>query len=101
MDAFRIVEADLGDPVHRVAVLEMTRVNIHDLHVIATHQRRGLGRCLLEAIEAKDRALDCAKLTLEVQEHHYPALAPYAGLGFREGQYEAEAGRVLFREKRL
>jgi hypothetical protein len=29
------------------------------------------------------------------------ALALYHRLGFRDGQYEVEAGRVLFREKRL
>ena len=161
MDAFRVVEADLGDPVHRAAVLDLTRayardpmgngrdlpdevqrvlvdrlrahpaalvilafeaarpvgiatcfagfstfsarpvINIHDLHVIATHQRRGLGRRLLEAVENKARALGCSKLTLEVQEHNRPALALYGRLGFTDGRYEPQAGRVLFREKRL
>jgi ribosomal protein S18 acetylase RimI-like enzyme len=76
-------------------------INIHDLHVAATHQRRGLGRRLLEAVEDKARALGCSKLTLEVQEHNHAALALYGRLGFRDGQYEEHAGRVLFREKRL
>jgi ribosomal protein S18 acetylase RimI-like enzyme len=161
MDSLRVVEADLGDPVHRAAVLEMTRayardpmgngrdlpddvlrvlmdrlsahpttlvflafdedrpvgiatcfagfstfsarpvINIHDLHVAVTHQRRGLGRRLLEPVEDKARALGCSKLTLEVQEHNQPALALYGRLGFTDGQYEPQAGRVLFREKRL
>ncbi len=76
-------------------------VNIHDLHVVADQQRRGIGRLLIEAVEAKARALGCSKLTLEVQEKNHPALALYHRLGFRDGQYAAEAGRVLFREKRL
>jgi ribosomal protein S18 acetylase RimI-like enzyme len=76
-------------------------INIHDLHVVATHQRRGLGRRLLEAVEDKARALGCSKVTLEVQEHNLPALALYGRLGFGDGRYEPHAGRVLFREKRL
>ena len=42
-----------------------------------------------------------SKVTLEVQEHNQPALALYGRLGFTDGQYEPQAGRVLFREKRL
>ncbi len=76
-------------------------INIHDLHVAATHQRRGLGRRLLQAVEDKARALGCSKLTLEVQEHNRAALALYGRLGFGDGRYEPQAGRVLFREKRL
>lgn len=76
-------------------------VNIHDLHVIEGRQRRGLGRRLLEAVEAKARRLDCCKLTLEVQEKNHPALALYQGFGFASGQYQPEAGGTLFREKRL
>ena len=70
VDSCRVVEADLGDPVHRAAVLEMTRAYARDP-------------------------------TLEVQEHNQPALALYGRLGFTDGQYAPQAGRVLFREKRL
>ena len=41
------------------------------------------------------------KLTLEVQENNHPALSLYARLGFEGARYEASAGGVLFREKRL
>jgi ribosomal protein S18 acetylase RimI-like enzyme len=76
-------------------------VNIHDLHVRADFQRRGIARRLLEAIETEARALGCSKLTLEVQEHNHGALALYRRLGFAGGQYEPAAGAVLFRQKTL
>ena len=161
MDTLRIDQANLDDPQHQVAVLEMTRsyardpmgngrdlsddiqkiliqrlrahpttliflafdqhqpigiatcfigfstfaarplLNIHDIHVVKAYQGRRVGRRLLEAVESKARKLDCCKLTLEVQEHNHPALALYHRCGFICGQYEEEAGGVLFHEKRL
>jgi len=157
----RIVQANLDDPRHRVAVLEMTRayardpmgngrdlseatqrelvqglnahpttlifmafdedeavgiatcfvgfstfaarrlVNIHDLYVATSYRRNGLGRRLLETVEAKARELGCCKLTLEVQEKNLIASHLYGSFGFVGGQYEPQAGTVLFREKRL
>jgi GNAT superfamily N-acetyltransferase len=76
-------------------------VNVHDLYVAGERQGQGIGRRLLEAVEARARELGCAKLTLEVQERNHRALALYERFGFRSGQYEPEAGAVLFREKRL
>jgi ribosomal protein S18 acetylase RimI-like enzyme len=156
-----IVEADLADPLHRAAVLDLTRsyardpmgnggdlpdairsrlidglrkhpttliflafdgsraigiatcfigfstfaarplVNIHDLHVVEEFRRSGVARRLLEAVEGKARQLDCCKLTLEVQEKNGVALALYKSFGFVGGEYQSEAGGVLFREKRL
>lgn len=76
-------------------------VNIHDVHVTAAYRRRGLGRALLAAVEAKARELGCCKLTLEVQENNHVARALYRSLGFGGGQYEEAAGAVLFRQKKL
>jgi len=76
-------------------------VNIHDLHVTNGYRRRGVARLLLEAVEKKARELGCCKLTLEVQENNHAALALYRNVGFVDGQYEPEAGTVLFREKKL
>lgn len=76
-------------------------LNLHDLHVTAGHRRRGLGRALLAAVEAKARALGCCKLTLEVQENNRVARALYESFGFASGQYEEAAGTVLFRQKTL
>jgi len=75
-------------------------INIHDLYVIQAYRGRGIGRQLLEAVEKKARELDCCKLTLEVQENN-PALALYHRFGFTGGQYQEEAGGVLFRVKQL
>ena len=76
-------------------------VNIHDLHVVADHRRRGVGRSLLEAVERRAREIGCCKLTLEVQENNHDALELYRGFGFEGGQYEPAAGAVLFRQKKL
>jgi GNAT superfamily N-acetyltransferase len=75
-------------------------LNIHDLYVVPLYRGRGVGRLLLAAVEEKARALNCCKLTLEVQEHN-PALALYHHFGFTGGQYQEEAGGVLFRVKHL
>jgi ribosomal protein S18 acetylase RimI-like enzyme len=40
-------------------------------------------------------------LNKAVQEHNQPARALYGRLGFTDGRYEPQAGRVLFREKGL
>jgi len=76
-------------------------INIHDLHVVKEYRRRGVARLLLEAVETEARGLGCCKLTLEVQENNHPARALYGSFGFVGGEYEPEAGTVLFREKRL
>ena len=76
-------------------------VNIHDLHVAKDHQRKGIARRLLDAVEAEARRLGCCKLTLEVQENNRTALALYGSLGFVGRRYEPEAGAVLLREKKL
>jgi ribosomal protein S18 acetylase RimI-like enzyme len=76
-------------------------VNIHDLHVRPEHQGRGIARRLLDAVEAEARAMECCKLTLEVQENNHGARALYERVGFSGGQYEPAAGTVLFRQKTL
>jgi ribosomal protein S18 acetylase RimI-like enzyme len=76
-------------------------INIHDLHVAKDHRRRGIARVLLHAVEAEAQRRGCCKLTLEVQENNRAARALYARCGFADGQYEPEAGTVLFRQKTL
>ncbi len=76
-------------------------INIHDLGVVPTHRGRGLGRLLLDAVEAKARALGCCKLTLEVLENNHRARGVYAAAGFAQMQYQEAAGGALFLAKPL
>lgn len=76
-------------------------INIHDLHVLPSHQGRGIGKALLAAVEAKAREMGCCKLSLEVQEHNHRARQTYASAGFGATRYQPDAGSVFFLSKRL
>ncbi len=76
-------------------------LNIHDLYVVGDYRRRGVGRMLLERVEARARTLGCCKLTLETQANNGPALRLYERFGFASGEYRPAAGTVLFRQKAL
>lgn len=76
-------------------------INIHDLAVAYDYRHQGVGRMLLEQVEAKGRAMGCAKLTLEVNAENLPARRLYTGLGFGDGKSEGALGRVWFLQKRL
>jgi len=76
-------------------------INIHDFYVVEAMRRQGVGKALLVAIEEKATALNCCKLTLEVEEHNQRALSLYHRFGFDSGQYDSAAGTVLFRQKKL
>lgn len=76
-------------------------INIHDLAVLPSHRGRGISRQLLQAIEARARALDCCKLTLETQENNHRARGIYAAAGFIQSTYQPEAGGALFLAKNL
>ncbi|MGE3536509.1 MAG: GNAT family N-acetyltransferase [Candidatus Tectimicrobiota bacterium] len=76
-------------------------LNIHDLAVLASHRRRGVGRLLLEHVAQAARALGCCKLTLEVREDNTPAQRLYHEVGFDTTAAYGGAVRVWFLEKRL
>jgi ribosomal protein S18 acetylase RimI-like enzyme len=76
-------------------------VNVHDLAVVPSVRGLGIGRRLLEAVEAKAADLGCCKVTLEVLEGNASARALYERLGFRQVRYADGAGGALFYAKPL
>jgi ribosomal protein S18 acetylase RimI-like enzyme len=76
-------------------------MNIHDLAVIPTYRRQGVGRLLLEQVAAKGQALGCCKLTLEVRADNLSAQRLYENVGFDNAASYGGTVRVLFLEKRL
>jgi GNAT superfamily N-acetyltransferase len=74
-------------------------INIHDLYVVPAMRGRGVGRLLLEHVEAVARDLHCCKLTLEVQENNLRAQQVYRSYGFSQATLAEEAGGALFLTK--
>jgi ribosomal protein S18 acetylase RimI-like enzyme len=76
-------------------------INIHDLAIMPAYRQQGVGRLLLERVEAKGRELGCCKLTLEVRADNHPAQRLYQHVGFQHMEYGDEAMRVWFLQKWL
>jgi ribosomal protein S18 acetylase RimI-like enzyme len=76
-------------------------INIHDFVVLPTSRGKGIGRRLLEGVEAKARELGCCKLTLEVMDKNDQAVRMYQAAGFERYALQAEAGAAIFMSKPL
>jgi ribosomal protein S18 acetylase RimI-like enzyme len=76
-------------------------INIHDLAVIPDSRGRGIGRLLLDRVEAKGRELECCKLTLEVREDNHRAQRLYQRFGFGDTPSKLGPVRNWFLQKRL
>jgi ribosomal protein S18 acetylase RimI-like enzyme len=76
-------------------------INIHDLAVLAGYRGQGVGRRLLDAVEAAARASNCCKVTLEVRDDNDRARRLYAAHGFIGGGDAASDERLWFMQKRL
>jgi GNAT superfamily N-acetyltransferase len=76
-------------------------INIHDFVVLPTSRGKGIGRRLLEAVEAKARELGCCKLTLEVMDKNRQAVRMYHAAGFERYSLQEEAGAAIFMSKPL
>lgn len=59
-------------------------LNVHDLAVVPEHRGKGVGRALLEAVEARALQHGCCRLTLEVQEDNDLARVLYERFGFTD-----------------
>jgi ribosomal protein S18 acetylase RimI-like enzyme len=57
-------------------------INIHDIFVDASMRGTGIGRMLLDRIEAKARELNCCRITLEVRQDNNVARGLYRKVGF-------------------
>lgn len=58
--------------------------NLHDLSVLPAARGLGLGRALLQAVEAAALARGCAKVTLEVRADNHVGRGLYQGEGFAQ-----------------
>jgi ribosomal protein S18 acetylase RimI-like enzyme len=76
-------------------------INIHDFVVLPAFRGKGIGRRLLEAVEAKARELGCCKLTLEVMDKNHQAIRMYQAAGFERYSLQEEAGAAIFMSKPL
>ena len=76
-------------------------INIHDLAVIPEYRGRGIGRLLLQGVEAKGHELGCCKLTLEVREDNHRAQHLYHRFGFGDTSSGLVTARNWFLQKRL
>jgi ribosomal protein S18 acetylase RimI-like enzyme len=76
-------------------------VNVHDIAVASAHRGRGIGKALLQAVEAEARARGACKVTLEVLSGNERAKALYVALGYGDYQLDPEAGHALFWQKKL
>jgi ribosomal protein S18 acetylase RimI-like enzyme len=74
-------------------------LNVHDIGVLPEYRGRGVGLRILQAIEAKARALGCCKLTLEVREDNDRARGLYRKFGFDESVAGAERAPMEFWSK--
>jgi ribosomal protein S18 acetylase RimI-like enzyme len=75
-------------------------VNIHDLAVLPETRGRGVGKALLQAVEAEALKRGACKITLEVLSGN-PARHLYARQGYGDYQLDPATGHALFWQKRL
>jgi ribosomal protein S18 acetylase RimI-like enzyme len=59
-------------------------INIHDLAVIPSARRMGVGRKLLDAVADKAKSLGCCAITLEVRDDNPAAQNLYQEYGFHD-----------------
>ncbi len=75
-------------------------VNIHDLAVLPGQRGKGIGRALMDAVEAEALKRGACKVTLEVLSGN-PARHLYASQGYGDYQLGPDTGHALFWQKRL
>lgn len=76
-------------------------LNLHDLVIAADRRGLGIGRRLMEAVEAEARRRGCCYMTLEVVADNEQAKSLYRGCGFLGGDSANPPGAMLFWKKPL
>lgn len=105
---FSVLAFDGGTPIGLVNAIEgfstfacRPLVNVHDVVVVASHRRRGIGAQMLAEVEAIARERGACKLTLEVLEGNTAARRLYETLGFADYQLDPALGHARFLQKWL
>ena len=76
-------------------------INIHDIFVQASARGMGIGKLILDRIEAKARSLNGCAITLEVREDNSRARGLYRKFGFERAQVGAQRVPMEFWRKGL
>jgi ribosomal protein S18 acetylase RimI-like enzyme len=76
-------------------------INIHDIFVQASARGTGMGKFLLDRIEAKARSMNGCAITLEVREDNHRARQLYSKFGFERAEVGAQRVPMEFWRKRL
>jgi len=76
-------------------------LNVHDIAVHPDHRGKGIGRDLMDAVEAEARTRGCCKLTLEVLAGNTRARGVYEAAGYHAYELDPAMGSALFLEKAL
>ena len=97
---FFLIARDEGEPVGcgAVRVLDPTTAEAKRMYVRPSHRSQGVGRAVLDALEARAKQLGIDRLVLETGIHQEAAIALYKHAGFTEvdcwGEYTTSATSV-------
>lgn len=76
-------------------------INVHDIAVLPSWRGQGVGRALLDALQAVALERGCCKLTLEVLSGNISARRAYEKFGFEDYALDPENGSACFMQKWL
>ncbi|MGO9452075.1 MAG: N-acetyltransferase family protein [Candidatus Binataceae bacterium] len=76
-------------------------INIHDIFVESSLRGQGIGKKMLDRVEAKARSMNGCGLTLEVREDNHRARGLYRKFGFERAEVGAERVPMEFWRKTL
>jgi ribosomal-protein-alanine N-acetyltransferase len=83
---------------YTVVMSVLDEANLLNISIVATHQKQGLGRALLQSILDSAKVSNILNMFLEVRASNVAAIALYKNVGFvemsiRRGYYPTKGGR--------